>query len=49
MSPAAEERYRQRKKRVEDAIQLKVPDRVPVLANFRFFASRYYGMTSEEE
>jgi len=40
--------YQARTKRVEDAIQLKVPDRVPVLANFRFFAARYGEMTCEE-
>ncbi len=48
MNKTPQELYNERKKRVADAIELKVPDRVPVLANFRFFASKYIGMTSEE-
>ena len=43
-----EQLYDERVKRVEDAIQLKVPDRVPILPNFRFFAAKYVGMTCEE-
>ncbi len=35
--------YEQRKKRIHDAIELRVPDRVPVTASFYFFPARYYG------
>ena len=48
MSKTPQDLYQEREKRIEDAIQLKVPDRVPVLANFRFFAAKYAGMTCEE-
>jgi hypothetical protein len=33
----------ERKKRVHDAIELRVPDRVPITASFYFFPARYYG------
>ena len=42
----AAELFNARFGRVEDAIQLKVPDRVPVLTNFRYFASKYAGLTA---
>ena len=38
----------ERKKRVFDAIQLKVPDRVPINAISGFFAARYAGFTCKE-
>jgi len=37
MAKAPEELYQEREKRVSDAIQLKVPDRVPFLPFFSFF------------
>jgi len=37
--------FRERVSRVEDAIQLKEPDRVPIAVNFGFFAARYTGLT----
>lgn len=40
--------YRQREKRVEDAIALRVPDRVPVMVLFGFFPARYAGFTAQE-
>jgi len=40
--------YRQREKRVEDAIALRVPDRVPIEVLFGFFPAKYAGMTVEE-
>lgn len=43
-----EELFRERSKRVEDAVQLKVPDRVPVAPNFGFFYAKYAGITCEE-
>jgi uroporphyrinogen-III decarboxylase len=42
------ELYRQREKRVLDAIALRVPDRVPILVLFSFFPAKYAGMTVEE-
>ena len=48
MGKTAEEQYRERLKRVEDAVQLNIPDRVPVLASFRYFPARYVGMTYED-
>ena len=43
-----EEVYEAREKRVSDAIQLRVPDRVPVMCAFSFFPARYAGITYEE-
>jgi uroporphyrinogen-III decarboxylase len=40
--------YSDRNKRIADAIDLKVPDRVPVTASFYFFPARYYGSTMQE-
>jgi hypothetical protein len=37
--------YKQREKRVNDAIELKIPDRVPILVGFGFFAAKYAGFT----
>jgi hypothetical protein len=45
---AAQELFQRRIKRVEDAIQLKVPDRVPIVIYFGFFSAKYAGMTCEE-
>ncbi len=42
------ELYRQREKRVNDAIALRVPDRIPLLVMFGFFPAKYAGMTIEE-
>jgi len=43
-----EELYEDRLKRVEDAIRLNVPDRIPTLAQFRYFAAKYTGMACQE-
>jgi len=48
MSEKAEELYRQREKRVNDAITLKKPDRVPIMVLFGFFPARYSGYTVQE-
>jgi hypothetical protein len=40
--------YRERLKRIEDAVQLKVPDRVPTLVDFGYFAAKYGGITVED-
>ena len=42
------ELYRQREKRVNDSITLKVPDRVPIMVLFGFFPAKYSGMTAEK-
>ena len=48
MVVTAEEQYNKRLGRIAAAIQLKVPDRVPVLASFRYFPARYVDMTYED-
>ena len=40
--------YKARQQRVLDAIELRVPDRVPVTASFYFFPARHYGCTFQE-
>lgn len=44
----SEQRYREREQRVNDAIALKEPDRVPVMALFGFFPAQYAGITCQE-
>ena len=44
----SEELYRERTKRVQDAIELKVPDRVPFTPTYSFFPARYAGISCEE-
>ena len=48
MTETAESLYRMREKRIKDAVELKVPDRVPVTATFSFFPARFCGCTMEE-
>ena len=48
MPQSPEELFKERTKRVEDAIQLKVPDRVPITPFFGFFPAMYGGITCEE-
>jgi hypothetical protein len=48
MAKKAGELFRERTRRVEDAIQLKVPDRVPFLPAFSFFPAKYAGISFEE-
>jgi hypothetical protein len=46
---STEELFQERTKRVEDAIQLKVPDRVPIwFQDLSFFPAKYTGITFEE-
>jgi hypothetical protein len=42
-----EQLYEEREKRIGDAIQLKVPDRVPVLLALGYFPAKYTGITCE--
>jgi uroporphyrinogen-III decarboxylase len=43
-----EKLYQERDKRVNDAIALKKPDRVPLAVSLGFFAARYAGYTNQE-
>jgi hypothetical protein len=40
--------YRERLKRITDAIQLKKPDRVPILLEFGYFMARYSGISFQD-
>lgn len=48
MGKTAGELYREREKRVNDAIQLKIPDKIPVSTAFGYFPAKYAGITCEE-
>lgn len=37
--------FQEREKRIQDAISLRVPDRVPVVVSFGFYAARHTGIT----
>lgn len=43
MAKSPEELYEEREKRLRDAIELKVPDRVPVVLATNYFPARYVG------
>jgi hypothetical protein len=45
LNKSAEELCREREQRVMDAIQLKIPDRVPVVTGMGYFPARYTGTT----
>lgn len=47
MEKTTEELYRERLKRVNDAIQLKIPDRVPIELAFGYFPAKYTGITCD--
>src|SRR3974390_677727 len=40
--------YAAREKRVSDAVQLKVPDRIPIVVRYGFFPARYAGISMQE-
>lgn len=44
MNKAAEALRREREKRITDAIQLKIPDRVPVICAMGYFPAKYTGI-----
>jgi hypothetical protein len=48
MKEGSSELYRQREKRVNDAIALRVPDRVPIEVMFAFFPAKHLGFTVQE-
>ncbi len=47
MNKNAQERLRQTERRVTDAIELKIPDRVPMEISFGYFPATYCGLTCE--
>jgi hypothetical protein len=48
MKETAEQLYQEREKRVTDVIELRIPDRVPLIPRFNFFPGFYTGMTAED-
>ncbi len=48
MDNTIEQLYHEREKRVQTAIQIKEPDRVPIVVYFSFFPARYTGITCQE-
>lgn len=48
MEKSPEQLYQERLKRTEDAIQLKIPDRVPVMATPHFFPTNISGISCQE-
>ena len=42
------ELYRERLKRIEDAVEAKKPDKVPILTEFGYFVARYSGITYQD-
>ena len=48
MEKTPEDLFQEREKRVHDAVQLKEPDRVPVMAMTGFFPATYSGVTCRE-
>lgn len=48
MGKTPEQLYQEREKRVTDAIQLKIPDRVPISTIFGYFPAKYAGITCED-
>ena len=47
MKTTPEQLYREREKRVDDAVKLKNPDRVPVMVEFSYFPATYAGLPFE--
>jgi hypothetical protein len=47
MEKTAEELYREREKRVAEAIRMQVPNRVPLEIAFGYFPSKYTGITCQ--
>lgn len=48
VSKEAEEDYKKRTRRIVDAIQLKVPDRVPIAPMITLFGGKMFGLTVKE-
>jgi hypothetical protein len=45
---SAAQKLQERTKRIDDAANLKVPDRVPIVASFSYFPAKYTGITCED-
>ena len=43
MNESASEQYLEREKRLTEAIELRIPDRVPVIANMGYFPVTLHG------
>jgi uroporphyrinogen-III decarboxylase len=48
MQRCPEQLYQEREKRFVDAIQLKIPDRVPIAISFGYFPAKYTGITCKD-
>jgi uroporphyrinogen-III decarboxylase len=48
MQQTPEQLYQEREKRFTDAIQLKIPDRVPIAISLGYFPAKYTGVTCED-
>ncbi len=48
MRKSSQDLYGEREKRVTDAIELRRPDRVPIIVRFHFFPAPYTGTTAQE-
>jgi hypothetical protein len=46
MNQAAEQLYRERQKRMSDAVQLKKPDRIPISLGLNYFPAKFTGTTT---
>jgi len=46
MDKAAEQAWREREKRLSDAVELKVPDRVPISLGLNYFPAKFTGTTT---
>jgi len=44
----SEELYEERERRVTDAIELRTPDRLPIIVRFHFFPAKYTGVTAAQ-
>lgn len=48
MNKTPEELFKERTKRIQDAVQLKIPDRVPFMTMFHFYPTNRLGVSCEE-
>jgi len=48
VNKTSEELYDERERRVTDAIELRTPDRLPIIVRFHFFPAKYTGLTAAQ-
>ena len=48
VSKEVEEKYKKRVKRLKDVVELKKPDKIPIVPNMGFYPAQYAGITAEE-